>query len=175
MHALLIKRHLIRPRWWWSWMRLRKSRRWDSKETGCQETRSLGQCRETKSEAKDKENSLLKKQSNIFNNMKESSAPDTRSNTLKESEARTTKLREGWKDLGLGEDRSLCFEKVMIHSTNTLGPENGKGHLIESSSERCIKLSSEPRKSKMQRQRKRKVELRRFITTVKNGSYMKSS
>lgn len=86
-----------------------------------------------------------------------------------------TKLREGLKDLGLGEDRPPGFEKVSIHFTETSGPENGKGHLEKSPSKKCIKPSFDPRKSKMQSQKKRKVKSRRFPTTVKNGSYMKSN
>lgn len=76
--------------------------------------------------------------------------------------------------MGLGENRPPGFEKVMIHSTKTSGPENGKGYLEQSSAERCIKPSFEPGKSRMQRQRKRKVEPRRFPTIMKNRSYMKS-
>jgi hypothetical protein len=79
------------------------------------------------------------------------------------------------KDLGLDEDRSQGFEKVSINYTNTSGPEKDKGHLEESSSKKGMKPSFEPRKSKMQRQRKRKSEPRRFETSVKNGSHMKSS
>lgn len=73
---------------------------------------------------------------------------DARSTRLKESEPQTTELREGLKYLVLGEDRPLGFEKVLMHSIETLGPKNGKGHLKGSSSEKGIKLSFKPPKVK---------------------------
>ena len=100
-------------------------------------------------EAKAKADSLLKEQSHISDRPKESLASNARSTLLKEFEPQTIELQEVLKYLGLGEDRPLGFEKVPIHSIKTPSLENGKGHLKESSTERWINPSSEPRMSNM--------------------------
>lgn len=48
------------------------------------------------------------------------------------------------KNLGLGENIPLGFEKVLINFFETQGSEKGKGHLEGSSFERGTKPSSEP-------------------------------